>query len=84
VDLSHPLPSSDDAVAFMVFQRVDAGGDEPEPEPERDAIRRGESHTITLALVAEGEELRIDTDLLAVLIDRLGTFEEVARPMPRA
>ena len=84
VDLSHPLPSSEDAVAFMVFQSVDAGGDEPEPEPDRDAIRRGESHTITLTLVAEGEEWRIDTDLLAVLIDRLGTFEEVARPMPRA
>ena len=84
VELSHPLPSPNHAIAFMVTRSSDARDDEPEPEPDREAIRRGESHTITLTLVNEGDGWLIDTDLLAVFIDRLGTFEEVARPMPQA
>ena len=54
---------------------------EPEPEPDREAIRRGEQHHVTLHLILNGERWMIDTDLLDLLIDRLGSIDEVVRPL---
>jgi hypothetical protein len=36
---------------------------------------------ITLRLVPEDDAWLIDTDLLEVLIDRIGTFADIARPL---
>ena len=57
------------------------GGREPEPPPDPAAIRRGEGHEIAFRIVEEGGGWRIDTDLLRILIDRLGSLEEVVRPL---
>jgi hypothetical protein len=56
-------------------------GSEPELPPDPAAIRRGEGHKIAFRIVEEGGGWRIDTDLLRLLIDRLGTLEEVVRPL---
>jgi hypothetical protein len=54
--------------------------EEPEPSIDRSAIRAGEEHYITLRVVPEGETWLLDTDFLEILIDRVGTIAEIARP----
>jgi len=41
----------------------------------------GEQHYITFHLALDGDAWRIDTDLLEILIERLGTIAEVVRPL---
>jgi hypothetical protein len=86
ISLTHAAPSAHGGGHSFVMQIAStrrASTDEPEPgpEPDREAIRRGEQHHATLHLVPDGEGWMIDTDLLDVLIDRLGTIDEVVRPL---
>ena len=67
------------AFAFYTTSATVGGADEPERDPA--AIRRGEQHHITFHLVPHGDRWMIDTDLLAILIERLGTIDEVVRPL---
>jgi hypothetical protein len=55
------------------------GADDLEPDPA--SIRAGAPHTLTLRLVREDGAWLIDTDLLALLEDRLGTVDELVRPL---
>ncbi len=57
------------------------GAPKPEPPPDPAAIRRGEGHEIAFRIVEEGGGWRIDTDLLRILVERLGSLEEVVRPL---
>jgi hypothetical protein len=50
-------------------------------EPDRDAVRRGASHTVALRLVREDAAWKIDTDLLALLERRVGTVGDLVRPL---
>jgi hypothetical protein len=77
VSIHHAAPdaSGRSSFAFATF-----GGDD-EPEPDLAAIRRGEQHHITFHLVPHAGSWMIDTDLLAILIERLGTIHEVVRPL---
>jgi hypothetical protein len=61
--------------------RIMATAGEPEPEPDRGAIDRGEAHNLDLRLIRSDERWLIDTDLLAILIDRVGSIEHVAQPL---
>ncbi len=62
---------------------VSDGVPEPEPEPDRAAIDAGEEHRLDLRLVPDGDRWLIDTDLLAVLIDRVGPIDHVVQPLSR-
>jgi hypothetical protein len=66
---------------FTTSATVGRSDDEPEPDPDMAAIRRGEQHHITFHLVPHADSWMIDTDLLAILIERLGTIDEVVRPL---
>jgi hypothetical protein len=84
ISLTHAAPSARGSHGFVILsatQRGSTGEPEPEPEPDREAIRRGEQHHVTLHLIPDHEQWMIDTDLLDVLIDRLGSIDEVVRPL---
>ena len=57
----------------------DGGAGDPQPNPA--AIRAGAPHTVAVRLVREGGEWLIDTDLLALLEQRLGSVQELVRPL---
>jgi hypothetical protein len=59
------------------------GAPDPEPVPDRAAIDRGEAHPLDLRLVPDGDGWQIDTDLLAVLVDRIGPLDHVVQPLSR-
>jgi hypothetical protein len=87
VSIHHAAPAGGGSrsFAFAVYRTsATVGGDDepaPEPEPDPAAIRRGEQHHITFHLVPHAGRWMIDTDLLAILIERLGTIDEVVRPL---
>lgn len=54
---------------------------EPLVRPDRDAIIRGEEHDLDLRIVNHDGSWLVDTDLLAILIDRLGSLAEVVLPI---
>ncbi len=85
ISLTHAAPSASGSHSFVILsataQRGSTDDPEPEPQPDREAIRRGAQHHITLHLVPDGERWMIDTDLLDVLIDRLGSIDQVVRPL---
>jgi hypothetical protein len=55
----------------------DPDGTEPDPA----AVRAGAPHTLAMRLVREDGAWLIDTDLLALLEGRLGTVDELVRPL---
>jgi hypothetical protein len=85
ISLNHAAPYARSGNSFVIqtatARRANTDEPEPEPEPDREAIRRGEQHHVTLHLVPDGERWMIDTDLLDVLIDRLGSIDEIVRPL---
>jgi hypothetical protein len=85
ISLNHAAPSARSGNSFVIMgtsiHRASTDEPESEPEPDREAIRRGEQHHVTLHLIPNGEHWMIDTDLLDVLIDRLGNINEVVRPL---
>jgi hypothetical protein len=64
---------------FVVLRST--SGHEPPRLPNRDAISRGEEHHLDLRIVNHDGTWLVDTDLLAILIDRLGTLAEVVLPI---
>jgi len=85
ISLNHAAPSARSGHSFVIMgastHRASTDEPESEPEPDREAIRRGEQHHITLHLIPDDEGWMIDTDLLDILIDRLGSIDEVVRPL---
>jgi len=85
ISLNHAAPSAGGGHSFVIMgastRRASTDEPEPEPEPNREAIRRGEQHQVTLHLIPHDEGWMIDTDLLDILIDRLGSIDEVVRPL---
>jgi hypothetical protein len=80
ISLRHGVPGLGGGAVSMSVNPT-RGAHEPEPPPDPAAIRRGEGHEIAFRIVEEGGGWRIDTDLLRILIDRLGSLEEVVRPL---
>ena len=82
LSLQHAVPSDGSGTVSMTLAtyRGDAPP-EPEPVPDRAAIRRGARHPVEFRMVEEDRVWRVDTDLLQILIERLGTIEEVVRPL---
>jgi hypothetical protein len=87
VSIHHAAPAGEGgrSLAFFTISQTVGGSDDdepaPEPEPDMAAIRHGEQHHITFHLVPHADRWMIDTDLLAILIERLGTIDEVVRPL---
>ena len=81
VSIHHAAPTGEGgrSFAFVITSARVGGADEPEPDLA--AIRRGEQHHITFHLVPHAGSWMIDTDLLAILIERLGAIDEVVRPL---
>ena len=78
----HAAPRDANRVAaFGIVVMRESTDEEPEPVIDRAAIRAGEPHDITLRLVQEDGGWRIDTDLLEILIDRVGTIAEISKPL---
>jgi len=80
LSLQHAVPD-DGSGTTSVTMTVSDGVVEPEPVPDRAAIRAGEAHPVEFRMVEEHGEWRVDTDLLQVLIDRVGPLEELVRPL---
>jgi hypothetical protein len=79
ISVQHATPArGQNASGIMVLRS--STEEEPEPSIDRSAIRAGEEHYITLRVVPEGETWLLDTDFLEILIDRVGTIAEIARP----
>ncbi len=82
ISLHHAAPPAGRGNASVGFAMLSSStGDQPEPAVDLAAIRAGEQHYITFHLVPDGDSWRINTDLLAILIERLGTIAEVVRPL---
>jgi hypothetical protein len=82
ISLHHAAPPAGRGNASVGFALVSSSSDDqPEPVVDLAAIRAGEQHYITFHLVPDGDAWRIDTDLLEILIERLGTIAEVVRPL---
>jgi hypothetical protein len=81
ISLNHAALSAHSSRSFVILSESARGASTDEPEPDREAIRRGEQHHVTLHLIPDGERWMIDTDLLDVLIDRLGSVDEIVRPL---
>ena len=81
VSIHHAAPTGEGgrSSAFVITSARVGGADEPEPDLA--VIRRGEQHHITFHLVPHAGSWMIDTDLLAILIERLGAIDEVVRPL---
>ena len=79
--LRHAVPSDGSGTVSVAFAVYPGGEQQPPPPPDPAAARRGEPHEVELRLVEENGAWRVDTDLLQILIDRLGSFEEVVRPL---
>jgi hypothetical protein len=82
VELRHitPATAADESVA-TVF-RLTRG--EPPPAPDPAGARRGEPHRVDLVLVPSDGGHAVDTDILALLRERLGPLEELVLPLSRA
>jgi hypothetical protein len=83
VSIQHAAVQGDRGSTAVVRLATAGGTPEPEPEPDRAAIDRGEPHRLALRLVPDGDGWLIDTDLLAVLIDRIGPIDHVVQPFSR-
>jgi hypothetical protein len=80
ISLRHGVPGIGGGAVSMSVNPT-RGAPKPEPPPDPAAIRRGEGHEIAFRIVEEGGGWRIDTDLLRILVERLGSLEEVVRPL---
>lgn len=80
LSLQHAV-SDDGSGTVSVAMTVSDGEIEPEPVPDRAAIGAGERHPVEFRMLEEDGEWRVDTDLLQLLIDRLGPLEELVRPL---
>jgi hypothetical protein len=81
VSLRHGVPEIGGGEVSMSVEPTPVGAPEPELAPDSALIRRGLGHEVAFRIVEEGDGWRIDFDLLQILIDRLGTLEEVVRPL---
>jgi len=81
LSLRHAIPSDGSGTISHAFAVYRDGKAAPAPPPDPAAARRGEGHEVDLRLVEENGAWRVDTDLLQILIDRLGSLEEVVRPL---
>jgi len=82
ISIHHAAPPTGRGNASVGFALVSSSScDQPEPVVDLAAIRAGEQHYITFHLALDGDAWRIDTDLLEILIERLGTIAEVVRPL---
>ncbi|HSD00745.1 MAG TPA: hypothetical protein VLB81_00120 [Gaiellales bacterium] len=81
LSLRHAIPSDGSGTISHAFAVYRDGTAEPAPPPDPAAARRGEGHEVDLRLVEENGAWRVHTDLLQILIDRLGSLEEVVRPL---
>jgi len=78
VDVTFTVSHGPGANSHRLTVGDDCAGD---PQPNPAAIRAGAPHTVALRLVREGGEWLIDTDLLALLEQRLGSVQELVRPL---
>ena len=83
LSLQHAVPSDGSGTTVSMAFAVYTGDGEPEPEPvpDRAAIRRGERHPVEFRIVEEDGVWRVDTDLLQILVDRLGPLDDLVRPL---
>jgi hypothetical protein len=81
LSLQHGVPGDGSGTTVSMAFAVSRGDGEPEPVPDRAAIRRGERHPVEFRMVEEDGAWRVDTDLLQILVDRLGPLEELVRPL---
>ena len=81
LSLQHALPSDGSVTTASMTVVLRGDGFRPEPVPDCAAIRRGEPHPVEFRMVEEDGEWRVDTDLLRILIDRLGPLEDLVRPL---
>jgi hypothetical protein len=81
ISMQHAVPSDGSGTVSATFAVYAGESPEPASPPDPAAVRRGEQHEVELRLVQEDGAWRVDTDLLQILIDRLGSLEEVVRPL---
>jgi hypothetical protein len=77
----HATPSDGGGLLFETSILRSSDDLEDEPPVERAAIRRGEEHFIRLRFVPDADGWKIDTDLLAILIDRVGSIDQIVKPL---